>query len=57
MKYCSFVKHVDQKPLKKFEEDLQEKKGIPDAFKIDEIGVDSYFFFTIFWTFSQNPTE
>ena len=32
------------------------KEGIPDSYKIDEIDVDSYFF-TIFWTFSQNPTE
>ena len=32
------------------------KEGITDAYKIYEIDVDSYFF-KIFWTFSQSPTE
>ena len=43
--------------LQILEKIYKRKKGITDAYKIDEIDVDSYTFFTIFWTFSQNPTE
>ena len=42
--------------LQSLEKIYKRKKGIPDAYKIDKIDVDSYFF-QFSWTFSQIPTE
>ena len=58
MKFCSFVKHVDQKPpFQILEKIYKGKEGILDAYKIDEIDVDSYFFYNFLDILIQHNTK
>ena len=48
----SFVKNVDQESLTF--RIFQRKEGIADAYRVDEIDVDSYFFYNFLDVFTQN---
>ena len=50
----SFVKNVDQKSLTTFGKNLQKKGRNADAYRVDEIDVDSYFFYNFLDVFTQN---
>ena len=43
--------------LQFLEKIYKRKEGIADAYRVDEIDVDSYFFFTISWMFLLKTTE
>ena len=43
--------------LQLLEKIYKRKEGIADAYRVDEIDVDSYFFFTISWMFLLKTTE
>ena len=54
MKLCSFAKNVNQNHLKLLEKIYKRKEGIADAYKVDEIDVDSYFFYSLLDICVQN---
>ena len=43
----SFVKNVDQESLTILRQIYKRKGGIADAYRVDEIDVDSYFFYNL----------
>ena len=51
----SFVKNVDQESLTILEKKIYKRKErIADAYRVDEIDVDSYFFYSFLDVFTQN---